>query len=170
MFYFDFHVFAFECSDLGLLLATGMLGKQEVHSSEAPKRSLRELQEFLFRFPRFCLRELGFGPASGHRDALKTTGSGPGRPRRGRRLLERPDSCTNCKGSGRPIFRAPQLSMEISCPVHLRISLALCLASKSGARVGGKLWTVVQFARETEAAFLKCYDSSRKTGWGPNKC
>ena len=44
--------FTFGVWDLGLLLATGMLGKQGVHSSEAPKRSLRELQDFFDRFQR----------------------------------------------------------------------------------------------------------------------
>ena len=41
---------------------------------------------------------LGFGPASGHGNALKTTGSGPGRPRRGRRLLEKAGQLYNLQG------------------------------------------------------------------------
>ena len=78
------------------------------------------------------------------------------------------DCCTLCKGSGRFLFRAPQLSMEISCPVPMRISLVLCLAGKTGPHVCVKWRTVAHFARGTEAAFPECYDSSRKTAWGPN--
>ena len=114
------------------------LGKQEVHPSEAPKRSLRELQDVLFRFPTFSpsnsevwacpwpraslepkglhYKNLGFGawpllPGSpgGKVPASNCVPLGRAANGEGDVCWKMQDSCTLCKGIGSPLFRAPRL-------------------------------------------------------------
>ena len=151
-----------------MLLATGIAWETGNSPSEAPKRPLRELQDFFISIPTILPSSARIWACFWPRECFENKGFWDGPPMaRATSGGQMQDCCTLCKGSGRFLFRAPQLSMEISCPVPMRISLVLCLAGKTGPHVCAKWRTVAHFARGTEAAFPECYDSSRKTAWVP---
>ena len=174
------------------------LGKQEVHLSEAPKRSLRELQDFLFRFPRFRLRVLGFGLASGHGNAWETTGVhlrrlgtglvvapgiacgqgfgieslalGPGRQRRGRPLLGNVWLLYHLQGEREVPFRASLLfGGNLVSGAPADFTDFAPGEQKRGARMR-KMRTALHFCKEDRGGVSGMLRFLRENGLGANKC